>query len=271
MSKLGIIAGNGSFPLLVAQAARRRQIEVIAVAHLNETDPALEPLCSRITWIKVGELERLIATFTAAGVTRAAMAGGISRARLKDSFAPDRRALAMLARVGKFSDDAVLRGVAGELEADGIEVIDPVYLLENALAEPGTMAGAPPSPAQLNDLKLAFSVTRALGPYDIGQAVAVRDGVVAAVEAVEGTDAAIRRAAALCGRGLVVVKAGKPGQDLRFDRPAIGPNTIELLAEVGAAVLGIEAGCTMILERQRTLELAEGQAVTVYGYGYAAA
>lgn len=266
MNKLGIIAGNGTFPLLVAQAARRAQIEVIAVAHINETDPALEPLCSQITWIKVGELERMIGTFKSAGLTRAAMAGGISRARLKDSFAPDQRALAMLARVGKFSDDAVLRGVAGELEADGIEVIDPIYLLERALADEGTMAGPQPSAAQLNDLKLAFSVTRALGPYDIGQAVAVRDGVVAAVEAVEGTDAAIRRAASLCGRGLVVVKAAKPVQDLRFDRPAIGPNTIELLADVGAALLGIEAGCTMILERQRTMALADRQAITVYGY-----
>ncbi len=266
VTKLGIIAGNGAFPLLVAQAARRQQIEVVAVAHLNETDRALEPLCRQITWIKVGELERMIQTFRSAGVTRAAMAGGISRARLQDSFAPDRRALAMLARLGKFSDDAVLRGVATELEADGIEVIDPVYLLERALADEGTMAGPQPTSAQLGDLKLAFSVTRALGPYDIGQAVAVRDGVVAAVEAVEGTDAAIRRAASLCGRGLVVVKSAKPGQDLRFDRPAIGPNTIELLAEVGAAVLGVEAGRTMILERQRTLELAESQSITVYGH-----
>ena len=266
MNKLGIIAGNGSFPLLVAQAARRRQIEIVAIAHVNETDPAFEPLCDALTWVKVGELERIIETFKRANVTQAAMAGGISRARLTDSFAPDQRALAMLARIGRFSDDAVLRGVAAELEADGIAVIDPVYLLDRALAEPGTMAGPEPTAAQISDLNLAFSVTRSLGPYDIGQAVAVRGGVVAAIEAVEGTDAAIRRAASLCGRGLVVVKAAKPGQDLRFDRPAIGPNTIELLAEVGAAVLGIEAGRTMILERQRVLELAQARAITVYGH-----
>jgi DUF1009 family protein len=266
VNKLGIIAGNGTFPLLVAQAAQRHQIELVAVAHLNETDRALEQMCGQVTWIKVGELERMIQTFKDAGVTRAAMAGGISRARLKDSFAPDGRALAMLTRIGKFSDDAVLRGVAGELEADGIEIIDPVYLLDRALADEGAMAGPQPSPVQLNDLKLAFSVTRMLGPFDIGQAVAVRDGVVAAIEAVEGTDAAIRRAASLCGRGLVVVKAAKPQQDLRFDRPAIGPNTIELLAGVGAAVIGIEASRTMILERQRTLSLAERQGITVYGY-----
>ncbi len=266
MNKLGLIAGNGDFPLLVAAAARRRDIEVIAVAHLNETDRALEPLCQGITWIKVGELERMIRSFKQAGVLRAAMAGGISRARLQDSFAPDARALAMLARIGRFSDDAVLRGVAAELEADGIEVIDPIYLLDRALADQGTMAGPEPSAAQLRDLEIAFSVTRSLGPYDVGQAVAVRDGVVAAVEAVEGTDAAIRRAAALCGRGLVVVKAAKPAQDLRFDRPAIGPRTIDLLTEVNAAVVGIEAGRTMILQRERTLELARIKSITVYGY-----
>jgi DUF1009 family protein len=266
VTKLGIIAGNGSFPLLVAREARRQQIEIVAVAHVNETDPELESLCGPVTWIKVGELERIIATFKRANVTQAAMAGGISRARLVDSFAPDQRALAMLARIGRFSDDAVLRGVAGELEADGIVVIDPVFLLEEALAGEGRMAGPEPTSAQLSDLELAFAVTRSLGPYDIGQAVAVRAGVVAAVEAVEGTDAAIRRAASLCGRGLVVVKAAKPGQDLRFDRPAIGPNTIELLSAVGAAMLGIEAGRTMILERQRTLGLAEVQGITVYGH-----
>ncbi|MGO9057608.1 MAG: LpxI family protein [Candidatus Binataceae bacterium] len=266
MTKLGIIAGNGSFPLLVAREARRQQIEIVAVAHLNETNPELESLCGPVTWIKVGELERIIATFKRANVTQAAMAGGISRARLVDSFAPDQRALAMLARIGRFSDDAVLRGVAAELEADGIAVIDPVFLLEEALAGEGRMAGPEPTSAQLSDLELAFAVTRSLGPYDIGQAVAVRGGVVAAVEAVEGTDAAIRRAASLCGRGLVVVKAAKAGQDLRFDRPAIGPSTIELLSAVGAAMLGIEAGRTMILERQRTLGLADAQAITVYGH-----
>src|SRR6185437_6949185 len=157
--------------------------------------------------------------------------GGISRARLADSFAPDARAIAMLARVGRFSDDAVLRAIAAEIETDGIAVIDPVPMLEGALAQAGLEAGPAPTPAQLKDLDLAFAVMRALGAFDIGQAVAVLNGVVAAVEAVEGTDAALRRGAQLVGKGMVVAKAAKPGQDLRFDRPAIGPATIDLLAE----------------------------------------
>jgi len=267
VNKLGLIAGNGVFPLEVARAARRDGIELIALAHQGETDPALADLADAVTWIKVGELQRMIDVFKAAGVSTAAMAGGISRASLPSSFAPDARAIAMLQRIGRFSDDAVLRGLAGELEADGIAVIDPVPMLGNLIATPGVASGPEPSAAQLKDLALAFAVTRAVGAFDVGQAVAVRDGVVAAIEAVEGTDAALKRAAQLCGRGLVVAKAGKPGQDLRFDRPAIGPATIELLAEIGAAMIGVEAGTAMLLERDRTLERAQAMDVTVYGYG----
>src|SRR5262249_48402169 len=182
------------------------------------------------------------------------MAGGISRERLKDSFAPDERAMRMLARIGRFSDDAVLRGLAEEVESEEIPIIDPVPMVTKCLARPGLVAGPKPSQAQLRDLDLAFSVARQLGSFDIGQTVAVRDGIVAAVEAVEGTDAALRRAAQLVGKALVVAKAAKPGQDLRFDRPAIGPATINLLAELNAALLGIEGGVTLVLERQQTVK-----------------
>jgi DUF1009 family protein len=267
VSKLGIIAGNGVFPLEVAAAARRRGYSVIAVAHRGETDERLTGLCDEITWIRVGELQTMIDAFKRAGVIEAAMAGGIARARLGESFAPDARAIAMLARVGRFSDDALLRAVAAEIESDGIAMIDPVPMLDDALAGRGRMAGPEPSAAQLKDLHLAFGVMRALGSFDVGQAAAVRDGVVGAIEAVEGTDAALRRAAALCGRGLVVAKAAKPGQDLRFDRPAIGPATIELLSEIGAAMIGVQAGQALILERARTLSAAARAGITVWGDG----
>jgi UDP-2,3-diacylglucosamine hydrolase len=260
VNKLGLIAGNGVFPLEVARAARARGTKIIAVAHLNESEQALGSVADEVTWIKVGELQKIVDVFKNAGVSEAAMAGGISRARLKDSFAPDARALKMLAGIGRFSDDAVLRGVAREVEAEGIRMID------HWLARAGVGAGPDPTPAQRRDLDLAFEVARRLGSYDIGQTVAVRDGMVAAVEALEGTDAALRRAAALVGAGLVVAKAAKPGQDMRFDRPAIGPATVELLAEIGAAMIGVEAGVALILERDRTLDLARSKNVTIYGY-----
>ncbi|HTQ25105.1 MAG TPA: UDP-2,3-diacylglucosamine diphosphatase LpxI [Candidatus Binataceae bacterium] len=270
MSKLGIIAGNGVFPLEVAEAARRRGFAVVAVAHRGETDERLAALCEEITWIRVGELQAIIDAFKRAGVGEAAMAGGIARARLGESFAPDARAIAMLARVGRFSDDALLRAIAAEMESDGIAMIDPVPMLDNALAASGRMAGPEPGAAQLRDLRLALGAMRALGDFDVGQAAAVRDGVVGAIEAVEGTDAALRRAAALLGRGLIVAKVAKPGQDLRFDRPAIGPATIDLLAEIGAALIGVEAGQALILERARTLAAADQAGITVWGEGGAA-
>jgi UDP-2,3-diacylglucosamine hydrolase len=264
VNKLGLIAGNGVFPLEVARAARQRGIKIVAVAHLNESEHALDSIADEVTWIKVGELQKIVDVFKNAGVSEAAMAGGISRARLKDSFAPDARALKMLAGIGRFSDDAVLRGVAREVESEGIKMIDPVPMIPQWIAHAGII-GSAPTPTQMHDLELAFVVARQLGAYDIGQTVAVRDGMVVAVEALEGTDAAIRRAASLVGAGLVVVKASKPGQDMRFDRPAIGRATIELLAEIGATVLGIEAGITLILECQSVLQLAYAKDLTIYG------
>ncbi len=266
MNSLGLIAGNGVFPLEVAAAARRQGIKVIALAHHGETNRELEAQVESLTWIKFGKLQKIIDVLKQAGVGQAAMAGGISRARLTDSFAPDQRAMKMLGGITRWSDDAVLRAIASEIESEGISVIDPVVLIEEAIAKPGLLAGPAPDEKTLCDLELAFSVARSLGTFDIGQSVAVRGGVVYAVEAVEGTDAALRRAATISGKGLIVAKAAKPGQDLRFDRPAIGPATIELLAEIGAAMIGVEGGKCLLLERERTLELARSSDVTVYGH-----
>ena len=266
MSSLGLIAGNGVFPLEVASAARRRGIKLIALAHQGETTTELEKLVDQLTWIKVGELQKIIDVLKTAGVAQAAMAGGISRARLTDSFAPDERAMKMLASITRWSDDAVLRAITREIESEGIPVIDPVPLMEDAIAKRGLMAGPEPDEKKLRDLDLAFNVARSLGAFDIGQSVAVRGGVVYSVEAVEGTDAALRRAAAISGKGLVIAKVAKPGQDLRFDRPAIGPATIELMVELGAAMLGIEADKCLLLERQRTLAMAQSSNLTVFGH-----
>lgn len=267
MDKLGLIAGNGVFPVDVATCARRRGIRVVAIAHLGETEPALAELCDDLTWIKVGELQRMVDVFKDAGVAQAAFAGGIVRADLTNSFAPDARALRVLAQAGALGDDHVLRAVARDLESEGVQIIDPVpVFMQESLAGAGTLTGPEPSGENLRDVELAFDLMGALGRFDVGQAVAVRDGVVAAIEAVEGTDEAVRRAARLCGKGLVVAKAAKPGQDLRFDRPAIGPATIKLLAEVEAAVVGIQAHQTLILERQRTLDAAAKAGICVYGH-----
>jgi UDP-2,3-diacylglucosamine hydrolase len=266
VNSLGLIAGNGIFPLEVAGAARKRGIKLIALAHQGETQPELASAVDQLTWIKVGELQKIIDVLKEAGVEQAAMAGGISRARLGTSFAPDQRAMTMLASITRWSDDAVLRAIAREIESEGIPVIDPVPLMDDAVAKPGAMVGPAPDEKKLHDLALAFNVARSLGAFDIGQSVAVRGGVVYSVEAVEGTDAALRRAAQVAGKGLVIAKVAKPGQDLRFDRPAIGPATIELMMEIGAAIIGVEAGKCLLLERERTLAMAQSAGLTVFGH-----
>jgi len=261
-----MIAGNGVMPREIARAARERGISIVAVAHEGETKASLAELVDELTWIKVGQLETIIQIFQRAGIREAAFAGGIARANLASSFAPDARALAMLARIGRFSDDAVLRGVAAELEAEGIAVIDPVPLLPELLAPAGLLAGPHPTESQLADLQLGFHVLDALGGFDVGQTVAMRDGVVVAIEAMEGTDAALRRGAALSGHGIVIAKAAKHSQDLRFDRPAIGPDTIELLTGIGAAMIAVQAGVVMLLESDELLARANRNGVTVYGH-----
>jgi DUF1009 family protein len=263
--KIGLIAGKGQFPLLFAQAARRRGLEVVAVAHRGETDPALEPLSHQCQWISVGQLGKLIRAFKQAGVTQAVMAGGVSRGRLFWDFRPDLRALNLVRRVGAGHDDRLLRGLAAELEEEGITIISPLLYLEDLLAQPGRLSRRQPTSEELQDIDYGFKIAQAVGRLDLGQCVVVRRQVVTALEATEGTDDTIRRGGRLAGRGAVVVKVCKPGQDLRFDLPAVGPGTIEAMQEVEAGVLAVEAGKTLIFDRDDMLALADRAGIAVWG------
>jgi UDP-2,3-diacylglucosamine hydrolase len=268
--KIGLIAGKGQFPLLFAEEARRRGLEVVAVAHRGETDPSLEPLCQHCQWISVGQLGKMIRAFKEAGITRAVMAGGVSRGRLFRDFRPDFRALSLIRRVGPGHDDRLLRGLAAELEAEGITIVSPLLYLEEMLAQPGRLSRRRPTSQELQDVDYGFKIAKAVGRLDLGQCVVVRRQVVTALEAVEGTDEAIRRGGRLAGRGAVVVKVCKPGQDLRFDLPAVGPGTIEAMREVEAGVLAVEAGKTLMFDRQTMISLADQAKIAVWGVAEAA-
>jgi DUF1009 family protein len=263
--KIGLIAGKGKFPLLFAQAARRRGLEVVAVAHRGETDPALEPLSHQCQWISVGQLGKLIRAFKQAGVTQAVMAGGVSRGRLFRDFRPDFRALNLVRRVGAGHDDRLLRGLAAELEKEGITIVSPLLYLEDVLAQPGRLSRRQPTSKELQDIDYGFTIAKELGRLDLGQCVVVRRQVVTALEAIEGTDDTIRRGGRLAGPGAVVVKVCKPGQDLRFDLPAVGKGTIEAMREVEAGVLAVEAGKTLIFDRDEMLALADRASIAVWG------
>ncbi|MFW6112815.1 MAG: LpxI family protein [Thermodesulfobacteriota bacterium] len=265
--KIGLIAGKGQFPLLFARAARRQGLEVVAVAHQGETDPALESLAHQCQWIFVGQLGKLIRTFKKAGVSRAVMAGGLSRGRLFRDFRPDLKALNLVRRVGAGQDDRLLRGVAGELEKAGITVISPLIYLQDLLAPEGSLSRRRPSPQERQDIAFGFKIAQAVGRLDLGQCVVVRGGVVTALEAIEGTDETIRRGGGLAGPGAVVVKVCKPGQDLRFDLPSVGVGTIETMQEVEAKVLALEAGKTLVFDRQEMMDRADKAGIAVWGVG----
>jgi len=265
VEKIGLIAGKGQFPLMCARAARQHGLGVVAVAHHGETDPALADLADDIHWIYVGQLGKMIRVFQKAGVKRALMAGGINRGRLFSHFRPDFRALKLIHQVGTGRDDRVLRAVAGEMERDGITIVAATLFLEELMAPAGKLSRRRPTPVEMRDVDFGFTMAKEVGRLDIGQCAVVRHGVVAALEAIEGTDETIRRGGRLSGPGAVVVKVCKPGQDLRFDLPAVGLGTIEAMVEVGAKVLAIEAGKTLIFDRDEMLEAAHQAGIAVWG------
>jgi len=262
---IGLIAGNGSFPLLFARTARAEGWRVAAVAHEGESEAEIAAVVDSLLWIKVGELDKLLDGFRAEGVSRAVMAGGINKASLMRSFAPDARGQRLLARLTQWSDDALLRGVAAELEGEGIEVVESTLFLESILTREGALAGAELSEAQWRDVRYGLAVAKSVGRFDVGQTVVIKAGMVLAVEAIEGTDAALRRGGALGCGGAVAVKVSKPGQDLRFDVPAVGLDTIAVCGDVGVRVLALEAGRTLMLQREEFRREAGAGGLSVVG------
>ena len=263
MSRLGLIAGNGQFPLLFAEAARAAGVEIIAVAHAGETPAEITALLPEVTWVRVGELGKIITTFQQAGVTQAVMAGGIYKAGAMTDIQPDARGLAFISKLPNLKDDVILRGVAQELEDEGITIIESTRYLSALIPETGVLTTDEPDTQQWADIRLGVTVAQEIGRWDIGQSVVVKRGTVFAVEGVEGTSAAIRRGGELGGAGTVVVKVSKPQQDLRFDVPAIGPDTIAVMHEVDAAVLAIEAHTTLMIERPALLAKASRSGIRV--------
>ncbi|MCS6926817.1 MAG: UDP-2,3-diacylglucosamine diphosphatase LpxI [Candidatus Binatia bacterium] len=263
MRRLGLIAGNGRFPLLFVQAAQAEGVEIVAVAHEGETLPHLATLLPHVTWVRVGELGKIIDTFQRAGVTHAVMVGGIYKAGALTHVQPDARGMALISRLPSLKDDVILREVARELEGEGITVVESTLFLSSLLPPEGVLTSRHPESHQWADIRLGFAVAQDIGRWDIGQSVVVKRGTVLAVEGVEGTNAAIRRGGQLGGPGTVVVKVSKPQQDLRFDVPAVGPDTIQAMREVGAAVLAVEAGKTVLIDKPEMLREAERYQVSV--------
>lgn len=261
----GLIAGNGRFPIIFADNARKLGYHVSAVAHEGETDPELAQHVDRIHWIKIGQINKLINAFKEDDINRAVMLGGIKKTHVFTTVRPDFRALALATRLALWKDDDILREFAKELEREGITICESTFGLDGILAEEGTLTARTPNQKEWEDIRYGWQVAHDIGKLDIGQCVVIKDRVVVAVEAVEGTDEAIKRGGQLAKEGAVIVKRCKPQQDLRFDLPAVGPKTIDVMRSVSASVLAVEAGRTVILDRDVMLEKARSSGIAVVG------
>jgi len=280
-SKLGLIAGNGRFPFLLLSAARARGVEVVVAAIKEETDPEMDSLAAQdpgiiVHWLSLGELSRLIETFRAAGVTRAVMAGQVKHKQIFSSIRPDWRLAKLLLNLRTRSTDMLLGAVARVLSDEGIELISSTAYLEPLLAAPGVLTTRAPSPEEEMDIAYGRSVALGVAAFDIGQTVVVASQACVAVEAMEGTDAAIERAGALfrtldpdgdsntLARRLTVVKVAKPRQDMRFDVPVIGLRTIETMQRAGATCLAIEAGRTLVFDLDALRAAADAANIAIF-------
>lgn len=263
--RIGLIAGNGRFPIIFADNARKLGYHVSAVAHEGETEPELATHVDRIHWVKIGQLSKLIKAFKQDGVHQAVMLGGIKKTHVFTTVRPDFRTLALATRLALWKDDDILREFAKELEQEGIAICESTFGLEGILVEEGSLTERAPSAKEWEDIRYGWNVAYDVGRLDIGQCVVIKDRVVVAVEAVEGTDEAIKRGGELAKEGAVVVKRSKPQQDLRFDLPAVGPRTIEVMVSVKASVLAVEAGRTILLDREIMLDKARSSRIAIVG------
>lgn len=248
-STIALIAGNGVYPETFVTAARRAGVDRLVVAgFLNETRPDLEQKVNAMAWFRVGQLSKMITFFQKEGVKHAVMVGQIAPKNLFD-LRPDFRTLMMMARLKRRNAETLFGGIADELKKDGIELLPATTFLEEFIPAAGHVAGPPPKKRRWEDARYGFTIAKASSKLDIGQTVVVRNGTVLAVEAFEGTNEAIKRGGALGKGGATMVKVSKPNQDLRFDVPVVGPETITTASEAGVDVIAVESGMTLILDQ----------------------
>jgi DUF1009 family protein len=269
---VGLLAGHGRFPIVFAEKARSLGIPVVCVGLRHEADPQLARLVERFYWVGVAQLGRMIHRFKGAGVRRVVMAGKVRKAEFMYkpwrvfSLLPDWRMVRFWYRRSRRDnrDDSLLLDVIAEFAVDGLRCESALELCPELLARPGVLTRCQPTAREEEDIAFGWDLAKEMGRLDVGQSVAVKEKTVLAVEAIEGTDQAIRRAGELCrAGGFVVVKVAKPQQDMRFDVPTIGCTTIETMHRAGGRVLAIEAGKTILLDEADTLALADRHGITV--------
>ena len=267
MNRYGMIAGNGRFPLLALETARKLGDEVVAIGIREEASPEIEPLASRCYWISIGQLSRLIEILKQESITEVVMAGQVKHVSIFSSIQPDWRLLKLLTSLREKNTDALIGGVAKVLADEGIRLADSTLYLKPLLAGQGILTKRKPDTDEEKDARYGFRIANALAGLDVGQSVAICERACVALEAMEGTDAMLRRAALLVnGRPLRLVKVSRGRRHLLFDVPVAGLETINVMQETGTTLLAIDAGRTLLLDREAMLDRADQFGISIAGY-----
>lgn len=261
----GLIAGNGQFPFLVIDGARRQGVELAVVAIKEETDPRIDEVSQNVQWVGIGQLGKMISFFKKNGVEKAIMAGQVKHVQIFSGSLPDLRMVKMLWNLPRRNTDALIGGVADEMAKEGIELIDSTHFIKDQLAPNGILTKRKPDENELGNIEYGLHVANELGRLDLGQTVVVRAKACVAIEAMEGTDATIKRAGELANGKLTVIKVAKPEQDMRFDVPVVGVPTIETMIAAGATCLSVTAAKTLIFDREEMIALANKHKIAVVG------
>lgn len=264
ITTLGMVAGARQYPLLVARGARAAGMRVVVVGFAGHTDPALADEVDAFAMLHLGQVGKTIRFLKDNGAEQVVFCGAVSKPKAMD-LRPDLLAAKLLMRLNSKGDSALLRALADEFEQHGLPVGNPLALVPSLATPEGQLTSKPPRERELSDLRLAWPKAKAIGEMDIGQSLIMREGIVLAVEGPEGTDAAIRRAGGLGGKGCVLCKVYKPGQDLRIDLPAAGPNTVRSMIEAGGTCIGIEAGRSIFFDLDEAVALAEANGIRIVG------
>jgi len=260
---LGIIAGNGVYPRLLADSARRGGVtKIVAAAFTGETHPALEQHVDLVEWMRVGQLSRLLKFFREQKIHHAIMAGQIAPDNLFD-LRPDWKALLLLAQLKQRNAESIFAAIANELSKVGVDLLPATTFLEGSLAQAGLIAGPKLSRQEEQDVDFGWKIAKEIAGLDIGQTVIVKNGTIVAVEALEGTNDVIKRGGTLARKGAVMVKVAKPNQDMRFDVPVVGVETIRVAASAKMRVIAVEAGKTLLLEKDTIVELANRSRISI--------
>jgi UDP-2,3-diacylglucosamine hydrolase len=263
----GLIAGNGRFPFLVLEGARSQGIDMVVIALKEEAAPELQQIAKRLHWVSLGELSKAIALMQQEGVKRAVMAGQVKHNKIFSSIRPDWKLAKLLFLLPQKNTDSLIGAVAKVLEEEGIELVDSTMFLKPLLPEPGVLTRRAPNEHEAADIDYGLGVARHIAAMDIGQTVVISDRACVAVEAMEGTDETIARAARFAqGKPLVVVKVSKPKQDMRFDVPVIGLPTVEAMIKAGATALAIDAARTLLFDRERLIDLANASNIAIQAF-----